>query len=72
MKSFKLTDAVNAGLDHRGCKEVDEGWTVESVRKVLINPAHHRLVAVPTDLNVKNQDSGWLCVMFKSFSPVIL
>ena len=57
-KSFKLTDAVNARLDHRGCKEVDEGWTVESVRKVLINPAHNRLVAVPIDYKkVKNKDS---------------
>ena len=61
-KSFKLTDAVNARLDHRGCEEVDEGWAVQSVRKVLVNPAHHRLVAVPTEQNVKNHDSDWLCL----------
>ena len=52
MKGLKLTDAVNARLDHRGCKEVDEGWTVESVRKVLINPTHHGLVAVPTEYKI--------------------
>lgn len=47
-QSYELTDSVNARLDHRGCKEVDEGWAVESVGAVLVNPAHHRLVAVPT------------------------
>ena len=48
-QSYELTDSVNARLDHRGCKEVDEGWAVESVGAVLVNPGHNRLVAVPTN-----------------------
>ena len=28
---------------------MDEGWAVESVGAVLVNPAHHRLVAVPAN-----------------------